>query len=267
MVREPNLKNAVEIIREEFAAAGIKLPYQKTLDVVAKSKGYAGYEHYLKAQADGSKNCEATADAADPRPFKTELVFGSERVAALEHGTHAQRIAALGESECFSFATEAELDAFSQGVEAAEGWLDYQVVDEADRARLLAPDEEEAQEPAEMNVHYRTMRIRAYLPISEFSVESVSPNTEGRLPVELEHFNLNAVYQADNAHLEAIPYRAPLRFVLTNDAREVHVLEFDAQLMFEAVDDDAVRQGLENLDYTVTLGSEKRIVETEIASW
>ena len=32
------------------------------------------------------------------------------------------------EPSTYSFGTQAELDAFTEGVEAAEGWLDYQVI-------------------------------------------------------------------------------------------------------------------------------------------
>ncbi|KWU26319.1 hypothetical protein [Burkholderia cenocepacia] len=270
MVREPNLKNAVDIIRAEFAAAGIKLPYQKTLDIVAKSKGYAGYGHYLKAQAEAAQPAPATEAGAEvPRPFRTEIVFGSERVSALEHGTLEERTAALDEADVFSFATEAELIAFLDGVEAAEGWLDYSVVTEEDRARALKPDpdSDDADEAEEMNVHYRTARIRVYLPVSEFALDSVTQDAEGRLPVERDEFDLQATYQADKAVLEEIPYRSPLRFVLTNHVRAVHVLEFEAQLMFEARGDDSVREAMESLDYTVTLGLEKRVLESEIVSW
>jgi len=273
MVREPNLKNAVEIIRAEFAAAGIKLPYQKTLDVVAKSKGYSGYEHYLKVQADSAKKEGVTpvAEGADPRPFKTEIVFGSERVSALEHGTQKERAAALDESEWFSFATQAELDAFLAGVEAAEGWLDYTIVDEADRERAVAPDndgdgddedDDEEGQGGSGDV-YRELCVRAYLSDRVHSMADVTPSkADGRMPLNFDF----VVRRQAEAHAE-VTYVQPARFVLHNIDRGVYVVEMRVQMMFHDATDEKAEEALQNLDYIVTLKPQGRLVGSEIIGW
>lgn len=278
MVREPNLKDAVKIVRAEFAEMGIKLPYQKTLDVVAKSKGYSGYEHYLQVNAAVSKDAASTDVAESDKPFSVELLFGTERVFDYQNGTLEERTAALDETDVYFFATEAELEAFKEGVEAAEGWLDYEEVTSEDRERALTPDEtvtesdgDEDDEDAEVSgdgwsTMYRNLRVRVFLPTAEFDSSVLNVNGLGRHPVE-ESISVSAAYAAEDVRLEEIPYQGPLKYVLTNLERGVYVFEVEVQVMFEARSDDAVQGALENMDYKVTYGPEKRVLQSEIIGW
>jgi hypothetical protein len=63
----------------------------------------------------------ATTDqpAADPRPFKVRIIFGSKPY---------RRESSNVPSE-FAFATAAELDAFLLGVEETSGYLDHEQID------------------------------------------------------------------------------------------------------------------------------------------
>jgi len=49
-------------------------------------------------------------------------------------GTKQTRNDNIGCASTYSFKTEAEFDAFMQGVEEACGWLEYEVVEEEDEA-------------------------------------------------------------------------------------------------------------------------------------
>lgn len=46
VVREPKIRDAAQILREQLAEIGFTLPNQKSLDIAAKMKGYSGYQMY-----------------------------------------------------------------------------------------------------------------------------------------------------------------------------------------------------------------------------
>lgn len=48
MVREPKIRDASDILRAQMAVLGFTLPVQKSLDIVAQMKGYAGYQMYCQ---------------------------------------------------------------------------------------------------------------------------------------------------------------------------------------------------------------------------
>jgi len=57
----------------------------------------------------------------DSKPFKAKIRWGSD-------SSDDQ------EPSVYSYATQAELDAFLEGVDAANGWLDYELIEEEEKS-------------------------------------------------------------------------------------------------------------------------------------
>ena len=66
----------------------------------------------------------------NPRPHSVTIVFSEEACAAYDDagGEITDEVREIGPVETNSFATKAELDAFMQGVHAAEGWMGMRIV-------------------------------------------------------------------------------------------------------------------------------------------
>ena len=84
MVREPKIRDAAQILREQLTLLGFDLANQKSLDIAAKMKGYAGYQMYSqlnpeekgskasKSLAAGMSSKQESSDSAELRGFGVE---------------------------------------------------------------------------------------------------------------------------------------------------------------------------------------------------
>lgn len=87
MVREPKIRDAAQILREQLAEMGFTLPNQKSLDIAAKMKGYAGYQMYSQHHPD--EKTPKTEKSANPaQSWLVELTQAAHSTA-----TDAMRLA------------------------------------------------------------------------------------------------------------------------------------------------------------------------------
>ena len=64
MVREPQLRDAAELLRKELAVLNFNLPANKALDIVVKLKGYGGYQAYVAKHGSPPKRGEKSTTRA-----------------------------------------------------------------------------------------------------------------------------------------------------------------------------------------------------------
>jgi hypothetical protein len=68
VVREPKIRDAAQILREQLAELGFALPNQKSLDIAAKMKGYAGYQAYSAMVKDVPAPAVSSSDSNSQEP-------------------------------------------------------------------------------------------------------------------------------------------------------------------------------------------------------
>jgi hypothetical protein len=68
VVREPKIRDAAQILREQLAELGFALPNQKSLDIAAKMKGYAGYQAYSAMVKDAPASAVSSSDTNSQEP-------------------------------------------------------------------------------------------------------------------------------------------------------------------------------------------------------
>jgi len=126
MHRKPEPTAAAKLLTQAFAAQGVELKHQAALNLLATLEGFESYAHMKAAQA-----AVPVTNAEGPveRPFKVRYLFGQEEVHAYHHanddGDEEDLAQALSEVREFCFATEIEMYAFMDGVEAGGGALEY----------------------------------------------------------------------------------------------------------------------------------------------
>lgn len=85
--------------------------------------------------ADVIENARSIVEAANKGPFKVYVVWGGQdasKAANMQYEDKPDWSELENDPCCYEFATEDERDAFIQGCEAAEGWLDWYSMEESE---------------------------------------------------------------------------------------------------------------------------------------
>lgn len=126
MIRTPELKTQAAFLTSQIQEAlGTKLGHGKALDIVAQLNGFKNWRHALAEETSVKPSSLSAEQPAQPARFEKKIIFGEEETRAYEDGA----IDGLNPTTV-SFATQAELNAYLEGVDEAIGWLNYAVVDD-----------------------------------------------------------------------------------------------------------------------------------------
>jgi hypothetical protein len=142
MIRVPELKKQAALLEAEIAAA-MQSPLQHSvaLEIVAKLNGYKNWRH-AASQPATTPASEKVQVAAPAQKIELAVVFGTEFTSQLEYpGVIPEN---LDTFTLKTFDTEAEKQAYLEGISDMDGWASYSVVEDPIKAFLteFAPGED-----------------------------------------------------------------------------------------------------------------------------
>ena len=132
-IRTPEVSAAARLLQAFLKARTQPITYAHCLDMVALVHGYKNAMHMKEAQA-----VAASGPVSEEKPFSAFLLFGDENSSTWEGASAAKRRRMVAEGYVFeiAFATEAELNAYLDGVSEGVGWMDYATVEPEEMRRL-----------------------------------------------------------------------------------------------------------------------------------
>lgn len=132
-IRTPEASGAARLLQAFLKDRAPAITYAQCLDMVALAHGYKNAMHMKDAQA-----TQGPSAKSDDKPFSAFLLFGDEKSSDWEWASAAKRRQMVADGDVFeiAFATEAELNAYLDGVSEGVGWMDYATVEAAEMRRL-----------------------------------------------------------------------------------------------------------------------------------
>lgn len=121
MIRTPALKTQVAILVSQLKNQGVTLQHAAALEIVAQQNGFKNWRH-------ASTEAKAVPEApANKEVFELKVVFGDEDSRKVANGhKNPEKLDTFTHR---TFATAAELEAYLEGLEEGNGWLDYAIIE------------------------------------------------------------------------------------------------------------------------------------------
>lgn len=127
MIRIPALKSQVAILKAELKKQDITLQHAAALEIVALQNGFKNWRHAVEVAQPADNAPAATVENAGEKQT-LRLVFGAEDVSKYQNNGADPEL--LDTFQEWTFNTEAEKQAFLEGLSEGNGWSDYAVVED-----------------------------------------------------------------------------------------------------------------------------------------